>query len=324
MIPIIAILFAHGRVVARGRRRGDPRGAVHARDAGHVRHRRRVLWAARHRPTGDTMKVDTKVLGPRHALLRDRLRARHRRGLPAARAGLAEVDRGGRPDRDLRLVRQGPLRGATRTSTPRTSRRSASTGWTARAHRADPAVPRLRVVNLQVLAALGLIILGARLLRRRGRATSRTQLNVDQRAARPRHRPDRDRAAREVQLDHLGPPGQGHPGDGQHHRRDGLPVDHPDGRRAGLRVELVGRRAEAPTSPSRRPASPSCRSAAIFIPMARRGVLHGKGLLVGGVFYLVYLGLVVGDHHAACFGPSIRHRAAIYSADRSAGARAAC
>src|SRR4029079_10649821 len=29
------------------------------------------------------------------------------------------------------------------------------------AHRADPAVPRLRVVNLQVIAALGLIILGA-------------------------------------------------------------------------------------------------------------------------------------------------------------------
>ena len=33
--------------------------------------------------------------------------------------------------------------------------------------------------------------------------------------------------------------------------------------------------------------------AAIFIPMVRRGVLHGRGLLVGGLFYLVYLALVV-------------------------------
>jgi hypothetical protein len=33
-------------------------------------------------------------------------------------------------------------------------------------------------------------------------------------------------------------------------------------------------------------------SAAIFIPMARRGVLRGRALLVGGLFYLVYLGLV--------------------------------
>src|SRR4051812_45167336 len=33
-------------------------------------------------------------------------------------------------------------------------------------------------------------------------------------------------------------------------------------------------------------------SAAIFIPMARRGRLKGRGLLTGGVFYLGYLGLV--------------------------------
>jgi cation:H+ antiporter len=35
-------------------------------------------------------------------------------------------------------------------------------------------------------------------------------------------------------------------------------------------------------------------SAAIFIPMARRGVLRGRDLLVGGLFYLAYLGFVVG------------------------------
>jgi cation:H+ antiporter len=34
-------------------------------------------------------------------------------------------------------------------------------------------------------------------------------------------------------------------------------------------------------------------SAAIFIPMARRGRLQGRGLLVGGLFYLGYLGLVI-------------------------------
>ena len=39
-----------------------------------------------------------------------------------------------------------------------------------RAHRSDPAVPRLRVVNLQVLVALGLIIARGRLLRRCRRA----------------------------------------------------------------------------------------------------------------------------------------------------------
>jgi len=31
----------------------------------------------------------------------------------------------------------------------------------------------------------------------------------------------------------------------------------------------------------------------IFIPMARRGVLRGRGLLVGGLFYLAYLALVI-------------------------------
>jgi len=34
-------------------------------------------------------------------------------------------------------------------------------------------------------------------------------------------------------------------------------------------------------------------SAAIFLPMIRRGALHGRHLLVGGVFYLAYLALVV-------------------------------
>jgi cation:H+ antiporter len=32
----------------------------------------------------------------------------------------------------------------------------------------------------------------------------------------------------------------------------------------------------------------------VFIPMARRGVLRGRGLLVGGLFYVGYLALVIG------------------------------
>jgi cation:H+ antiporter len=36
-------------------------------------------------------------------------------------------------------------------------------------------------------------------------------------------------------------------------------------------------------------------AAAIFVPMARRGRLDGRGLLVGGVFYLGYLALVGGE-----------------------------
>jgi cation:H+ antiporter len=36
-------------------------------------------------------------------------------------------------------------------------------------------------------------------------------------------------------------------------------------------------------------------SAAIFIPMARRGRLRGRGLLVGGAFYALYLGLALAQ-----------------------------
>jgi cation:H+ antiporter len=36
-------------------------------------------------------------------------------------------------------------------------------------------------------------------------------------------------------------------------------------------------------------------TAAIFLPMLRRGALTGRSLLVGGVFYVLYLGLVVGS-----------------------------
>ena len=74
-------------------------------------------------------------------------------------------------------------------------------------------------------------------------------------------------------------------------------------------------------------------SAFIFIPMARRGVLHGKGLLVGGLFYVFYLGLVLVEHRRRLrlSGPGRdrltgrrprRPGPLLYSADRHAGARA--
>ena len=46
-------------------------------------------------------------------------------------------------------------------------------------------------------------------------------------------------------------------------------------------------------SASHRPASPSRSTAVIFLPMVRRGSLSGGHLLIGGLFYVVYLGLVV-------------------------------
>ena len=46
-------------------------------------------------------------------------------------------------------------------------------------------------------------------------------------------------------------------------------------------------------------------SAAIFIPMARRGSLNGRHLLVGGLFYVVYLGIVVT--YLVTSGPTLPH-----------------
>ena len=57
--------------------------------------------------------------------------------------------------RHLRLVREGPLRGRPGRRRGRTSRRCASTASTAARTRTTRPCPRLRVVNLQVLAALG-------------------------------------------------------------------------------------------------------------------------------------------------------------------------
>ena len=145
-------------------------------------------------------------------------------------------------------------------------------------------VPRLRIVNLQVLAALGLIVLGAFFF-----VDAVEHLATDARrrrgAARAGHRADRDRAAREVQLGHLGPAG-----------KDTLAMGNITGAMvfqstiptvvalvfASSTWQITHR---AATSRSPRPGSRSSPSAAIFIPMARSGHLRGRNLLVGGAFY---------------------------------------
>ncbi len=48
-------------------------------------------------------------------------------------------------------------------------------------------------------------------------------------------------------------------------------------------------------------------TAAIFLPMIRRGRLRGRSLLVGGLFYLVYLALVIAVVTGVIGGPVEAH-----------------
>ena len=246
-------------VVARDRRRGDPRRAVHALDPGDVRDRRRGPVRRAGSGRAATTCRSTRRSSPTTcATSRSPTRSR-------SRAAFLPLDPAW-PKWIVAVVLigiygwyvQGPLRG-------RPERRRSSDLPPLRFNRLDPAtpngagvVPRLRVVNLQVLAALGLIVLGAFFF---VDAVEHLSSSLGHRAdhPRPRHRPDRDRAAREVQLGDLGPPGQGHPRDGQHHRGDGLPVDDPDGRRAALRRRRLALQRRTAGSRSPRPPSRSWR-----------------------------------------------------------------
>ena len=291
MIPLIAILFGGG-VGRRGRHRGDPRRAVHARDPGDVRDRGRDPDHPAPRHDRRDARRQRQRPRPRHALLRGRLRAGDRRRLPARRPRLAALRRRRRPARDLRATTSGSTSRPRPAAATRSSRRSASIGSTSRGP-AHPEPPRLRIVGLQVAVALGCIIAGAYLFV--GAVTDLAHsLGRRRGPARPDHRPDRDRAAREVQQRDLGPPGQGHPGDGQHHRRDGLPERDPDLGRARVRVVRLGGRPAARCWPSRRPASRSLSSAVIFLPLARGRPADAPGCCSSaGSSTCVYLGLVV-------------------------------
>jgi cation:H+ antiporter len=160
------------------------------------------------------------------------------------------------------------------------------------AHRADPGVPRLRVVNFQVLAALGLIVLGAvffvdavtHLAGQLGVDSTLLALVIAPIAT---ELPEKFNSVIWVR--------QG---------KDTLAMGNITGAMvfqstiptvvALLFASSTWVIAEGSYVAFASAGIAFISSAAIFIPMARRGVLHGKGLLIGGLFYLVYLALVLG------------------------------
>ena len=84
------------------------------------------------------------------------------------------------------------------------------------------APPRMRIIVSQVVVALALIIIGAQVF-----VGAVEHLSITHRPRPddpcPHHRADRDGASREVQQRAVGAQYEGHAGDGQHHRRHGLP-----------------------------------------------------------------------------------------------------
>jgi cation:H+ antiporter len=157
--------------------------------------------------------------------------------------------------------------------------------------RADPDVPRLRVVNLQVLAALGLIILGAlffvdsveHLATTFGIDGALLALIVAPIAT---ELPEKFNSVIWVRQ-------------GKHT----LAMGNITGAMVFQStiptvVALIFASDSWVAAPGSYVAFASAgiaflSSAFIFIPMARRGVLRGRGLLIGGVFYLAYVTLVI-------------------------------
>jgi cation:H+ antiporter len=291
MIPIIAILFASGAAshgVGVGAILGAPfMLSTLAMFVTGVA----VLWVARRRTSGDTMRVDTGVLAhdmryfaiayaiaigaaflPVEPVWLKWIVAVVLLGIYAWYVkGHFEAD----PDVDASDL--APLR---------------FHRFDPHARRTDPAVPRLRIVNLQVLAALGLIILGA-VFFVDAVGHLATQLGVDSVllalviAPIATELPEKFNSVIWVR--------QG---------KDTLAMGNITGAMvfqatiptvvallfAGSTWSVAEGSYVAFTSAGIAFVS----SAFIFIPMARRGVLHGKNLLVGGLFYAIYLGLVIG------------------------------
>jgi cation:H+ antiporter len=290
MIPIIAILFASGEAshaVGIGAILGAPfMLATLAMFVTGVA----VLWAARRRSTGDTMQVDTKVLAHdmRYFAIAYAL-AIGAAFLPVEPVWLKwivavvligiyawyvkghfEAD----PNVDVEDLT--PLR------FHRVDRR---------AHRADPTVPRLRVVNLQVLASLGLIILGAIFFVDAVEHLA-SQLGVDEVllalviAPIATELPEKFNSIIWVRAG-----------------KDTLAMGNITGAMVFQStiptvVALVFASSSWVVAPGSYVAFASAgiaflASAVIFIPMARSGRLRGRNLLSGGVFYLAYLALVI-------------------------------
>jgi cation:H+ antiporter len=159
------------------------------------------------------------------------------------------------------------------------------------ARRADPAVPRLRVVNLQVLVALGLIVAGAGFFVDAVEHIA-TDLHVDSAllalviAPIATELPEKFNSVLWVR--------QG---------KDTLAMGNITGAMVfQSTIPTVVALLFAPhawvAAPGTYVAFASAgiaflSAAFVFVPMARRGVLRGRGLLVGGLFYAAYLGLVV-------------------------------
>jgi cation:H+ antiporter len=290
MIPVIAILFASGEAshaVGIGAILGAPfMLATLAMFVTGVA----VLAAARHRSTGDTMQVDTAVLAhdmryfaiayalaigaaflPVEPVWLKWIVAAVLIGIYAWYVkGHFEAD----PDVDAEDL--SPLR------FHRVDRR---------AHRADPSVPRLRVVNLQVLAALGLIVVGAIFFVDAVEHLA-SQLGVDGVllalviAPIATELPEKFNSIIWVRAG-----------------KDTLAMGNVTGAMVFQAtiptvVALVFASSSWVVAPESYVAFASAgiallASAVIFIPMARSGRLRGRNLLSGGVFYLAYVTLVI-------------------------------
>ena len=303
MIPIIAILFASGassHEVGVGAILGAPfMLATLAMFVTGIA----VLWSARRRTTGDDMRVDTKVLAHdmRYFFIAYAI-AIGAAFLPTDPDWLKwivavvllgiyawYVKGHFEADPDVNVSDLAPLR------FQRLDRA---------AHLNDPATPRLRVVNLQVLAALGLIILGA-VFFVDAVGHLATQLGIDSVllalviAPIATELPEKFNSVIWVR--------QG---------KDTLAMGNITGAMVFQStiptvVALLFAADTWVAAPGSYVAFASAgiaflSSAVIFIPMARRGVLRGRGLLVGGVFYAIYLVLVIGVVSGA-FGPAETH-----------------
>jgi cation:H+ antiporter len=161
------------------------------------------------------------------------------------------------------------------------------------AHRADPAVPRLRVVNLQVLAALGLIILGAVFFVDAVEHLA-TNFGIDEVllalvvAPIATELPEKFNSIIWVRAG-----------------KDTLAMGNITGAMVFQStiptvVALLFASSTWVAAPGSYVAFASAgiaflSSAFIFIPMVRAGRLRGRGLLIGGVFYVAYLVLVAAS-----------------------------
>jgi cation:H+ antiporter len=292
MIPIVAIVFSgssHGSQVAVGAILGAPfmlsTLAMFVTGAA-------VMVVARRRPAGDVMPIDPAVLG------KDVRTFAVAYAIALGAAFLPDSLGGIKPLIGLGLLGiyalyvkghldADPASGEGDLAPLRLRRLDR------RAHRRSPAVPRLRIVSVQVVVALGLIIGGAVLFVDAVEALGR-ELGVNETllalvvAPIATELPEKLNSVIWVR--------QG---------KDTLALGNITGAMVFQStiptvVALVLAGATWEVTPASALAFASAGIAflsviAIFVPMVRTRVLRGRRLLVGGAFYLVYVGLVVAQ-----------------------------